>query len=62
MGESDRVIRCPLYGGEVYQEPDPFVKITNPALRQDLLMMRSQLTRRINEAVGASIITDVHIY
>lgn len=34
-----------------------FVKITNPALRQDLLMMRSQLTRRINEAVGASIIT-----
>lgn len=39
-----------------------FVKITNPALRQDLMMMRSQLVKRINEAVGAAIITDVRIY
>lgn len=39
-----------------------FVKITNPALRQDLSMMRSQLTRRLNEAVGTSVITDVRIY
>lgn len=39
-----------------------FVKISNPALRQDLSMMRTQLTRRINEAVGASVITDVKVY
>ncbi len=39
-----------------------FVKIQNPALRQDLCMMRSQLVRRLNEAVGASIISDVRIY
>ncbi len=39
-----------------------FVKITSPALRQDLSMMHTQLTRRINEAVGSSIITDVRVY
>lgn len=39
-----------------------FVKITNPALRQDLSMMRSQLTRRLNEAAGGNIISDVRIY
>ena len=39
-----------------------FVKITNPALRQDLSMMRQQLTRRLNASVGASVITDVRIY
>jgi predicted nucleic acid-binding Zn ribbon protein len=39
-----------------------FVKITNPALRQDLSMMRSQLTRRLNEAAGSNVISDVRIY
>lgn len=39
-----------------------FVKINTPALRQDLSMMRTQLTRRINEAVGSSVITDVKVY
>ena len=39
-----------------------FVKITNPALRQDLSMMRSQLTRRLNESAGATVISDVRIY
>ena len=39
-----------------------FVKITNPALRQDLSMMRSQLVRRLNESAGGSIISDVRIY
>ena len=38
------------------------VKITNPALRQDLSMMRSQLVTRLNAAVGAMVISDVHIY
>lgn len=39
-----------------------FVKITNPALRQDLSMMRSQLTRRLNKAAGGNVISDVRIY
>ena len=39
-----------------------FVKITNPALRQDLSMMRSQLTRRLNDAAGGNVISDVRIY
>lgn len=39
-----------------------FVKIISPALRQDLSMMHTQLTRRLNEAVGSSVITDVRVY
>lgn len=39
-----------------------FVKITSPALRQDLSMMHTQLTRRINEMVGSTIIGDVRVY
>lgn len=39
-----------------------WVKIINPALRQDLSMMRTQLTRRLNEAVGTAVITDVRVY
>ena len=39
-----------------------FVKITNPALRQDLSMMRSKLVQRLNAEVGAMVIADVRIY
>ncbi len=39
-----------------------FVKITNPALRQDLSMMRAQLVKRLNAAVGSSVISDVRVY
>ena len=39
-----------------------YVKILNPALRQDLSMMRAQLVRRINTAVGSQVITDVRLY
>ncbi|MCR5131480.1 MAG: DUF721 domain-containing protein [Prevotella sp.] len=38
------------------------VKITNPALRQDLSMMRSQLVKRLNAEVGAMVIADIHIF
>ena len=37
------------------------VKITNPALRQDL-SMRSQLVKRLNAQVGSVVIMDVRIY
>lgn len=40
-----------------------FVKISNPALRADLSMMRSQLVRRLNaQAGGGMIIADIKIY
>lgn len=39
-----------------------FVKITNPALRQDLSMMRSQLVKRLNEQVGSFVISDIKIF
>lgn len=38
-----------------------FVIIANPALRQDLSMMRSCLVKRLNEHVGSSVIVDVRI-
>ncbi|MDD7318732.1 MAG: DUF721 domain-containing protein [Prevotella sp.] len=39
-----------------------FVKITNPALRADLNMMRTQLVSRLNQSVGARLIIDIRIY
>lgn len=38
------------------------VKISNPALRQDLSMMRSQLVRRLNDAVGSMVISDIRFF
>lgn len=39
-----------------------YVKIVNPALRQDLAMMRQQLLKRLNEQVGSFIISDIKVY
>lgn len=39
-----------------------FVKILNPALRQDLSMMRSELIKKLNERVGAQVIFDIKIF
>lgn len=39
-----------------------YVKIVNPALRQDLAMMRQQLVKRLNENVGSFIISDIKVY
>lgn len=39
-----------------------FVKITNPALRGDLSMMKSQLVRQLNQKVGSMVIADLRIY
>ena len=36
-----------------------FVKITNPALRADLSMIRSELVKKLNAHVGAQLITDI---
>ncbi len=39
-----------------------FVKISNPALRADMSMMKTQLVRRLNNAVGSMVIADIKIY
>lgn len=51
------------YTGEKFiKNQTLFVKINNPSLRQDLSMMRTQLIKRLNEAVGAFVIAEVKIY
>jgi predicted nucleic acid-binding Zn ribbon protein len=35
------------------------VHLTSPALRQDLQMSRKLLVQRLNDAVGAQVITDI---
>lgn len=51
------------YTGEKYiKNQTLYVKINNPALRQDLSMMRSQLVKRLNERVGSVVITEVRVY
>ncbi len=39
-----------------------WVKIINPAVRADLQMKRSDLVKKLNETVGAQIITDIRVY
>ena len=51
------------YTGEKFiKNQTMFVKITNPALRQDLSMMRARIVMRVNEAVGSQIIADIKFY
>lgn len=38
------------------------VHLLNPALRADLSMMRQKLVKKLNDAVGALVITDVKFY
>ena len=38
------------------------VKITSPALRSELSMMRTELVNRLNQHVGSRIITDIRFY
>lgn len=51
------------YTGDIYiKNQTLFVKILNPALREDLSMMRSQLVKRLNDEVGAIVIASIKIY
>ncbi|MCD8303069.1 MAG: DUF721 domain-containing protein [Prevotellaceae bacterium] len=36
-----------------------YVKISNPALRQDLMMGRTLLARRLNEKVGSQVVGQI---
>ena len=46
-------LNCYIYNQTLY------VRLSSPALRSDLAMMRQQLVRRLNEAVGEQVITDI---
>ena len=35
------------------------VKLTNPALRADLAMMRADIVKKLNAAVGSQVIVDI---
>ena len=51
------------YTGEKFiKNQTLFVKMLNPALRQDLSMMCQRLVQQLNEAVGGYIISDIHFY
>lgn len=39
-----------------------FVQIINPALRQDLSMQKTELVKKINDAVGFQVIYDIKLY
>ena len=48
------------YTGEVYiRNQCLYVQIMSPALRDTLMMDRDRLVKRLNEAVGAQVITRV---
>ncbi|MBQ7419874.1 MAG: DUF721 domain-containing protein [Prevotella sp.] len=36
-----------------------YVRLSNPALRSDLSMMRQELVKKLNTAVGEQVITDI---
>ena len=51
------------YTGEKFiKNQTLYVKIINPALRQDLSMMKTRIVQRINQAVVSQVITDVKVY
>ena len=51
------------YTGEKFiRNQTLFVKITNPALRADLSMMRERLVKTLNAEVGAQVITDIKLF
>lgn len=39
-----------------------YVKITNPSLRADLSMMKSELVRLLNKSVESMVITDIRLF
>lgn len=51
------------YTGEKFiKNQTLMVKITNPAMRAELSMIRTQLKNKLNAQVGAQVIADVKFY
>ena len=51
-----------LTGDVFFRQGTLYVKILRPALRQDLMMGRTQLIRKINAEVGAQVVQNIVIY
>ena len=51
-----------LTGERFIKNQTLYVNVLNPALRQDLSMMRQRLVQQLNAAVGGYIISDIHFY
>ncbi|MDE7165540.1 MAG: DUF721 domain-containing protein, partial [Bacteroidaceae bacterium] len=49
-------------GDVTFRNGTLYVKITRPALRQDLSMGRTQLTRKLNAEVGAQVVQNIVFY
>lgn len=51
------------YTGNIYiKNQTLYVQITSPVLKSDLMMGRASLVRRLNEHVGAQVITSISFY
>lgn len=51
------------YTGDIFiKNQTLFVKINNPALRQDLSMTRGVIVKKLNAKVATMLITDIHFY
>lgn len=51
-----------LTGDVSFRNGTLYIKITRPALRQDLMMGRLQLVRKVNDAVGAQVVQNIVFY
>ena len=49
------------YTGELFiKNQTLYVRIKSAALKNDMMMNRSEMVQRLNEAVGAYVITDIN--
>ena len=55
MGDMIANYTCNLY----IRNQTLWVHLTSPALRADLMMMRQQIVKKLNDAVGSQVIADV---
>ena len=51
-----------LTGDVEFRKGTLYIKILRPALRQDLMMGRTQLVRKINDKVGAQVVQAIVFY
>ena len=51
-----------LTGEKYIKNQTLFVKIKRPALRNDLMMMRREITQKLNSAVGSHDIADIKFF
>ena len=49
-------------GSVIIRNQTLFVHLTNPALRADLSMRRTELTKKLNDYVGSEVITDIRFH